>query len=188
MLRNTVRLQASTTHKKAESADDPLTAELVTAAETVCKLMKANIIPKSDDVDFVRDSTIKSEISDSNDEEANCVYSFSAFFYGFAISLIDTVPSEIAVISMKKLNLMAHWDKKRISEAEGAISIEWLQIDNQCPNAPFPVAFSPVITEQEDYEDIQDEDPFLCIGVVLAPHHKSNILVSDIFLSWGFLR
>ncbi len=95
------------------------------------------------------------------------------------ISFIDSVPSEIAVASIKKLDFMAKWDLSRKKDATAAVSIGWLQIDNQCPNAPFPVALSPAVTEEETNDDnTQNENPFIGIGVVFAPRHKSNIMVS----------
>ncbi len=177
MIRNSVRLQTSTCTSKTETDEDHLKEEVVQAVEQVCTLIKENKIPKSDDINFIGDSKLKSDVS-VGCCESNCIYNFSAFFNGFAISFIDTVPSEVAVISLKKLDLMANWDKMRQSQGNAAISIEWLQIDNQCPSAPFPVAFSPVVFEDEDYEENKEEVPFLSIGVVFAPRHESKILVS----------
>lgn len=177
MLRNTVRLQGNPIISNADSTKELLREELIQATDTVCSLLKSGSIPKSDDVDFIRGATARNVVSNHSDDGPNCVYSLSAFFSGFVVSFIDTVPSEIAVISLKKVDFMARWDEKRLSEAEAAISIEWLQIDNQCPSAPFPVAFSPLVNDNEDYDEKKQEEPFLTIGIAIAPRHKSNIVV-----------
>ena len=156
--------------------------DLIEAANEALSLLKQDKIPNSTEVDFILETGASKSNKDSFEVgtgTTNCSYSITACFSGFVISLIDSVPSEIGVVSLRKLDMMAKWDKIRASEATGAISIGWLQIDNQCPNAPFPVALSPASAEEETIgESTQKENPFIGIGVVLAPRHKSNIMVS----------
>jgi hypothetical protein len=118
------------------------------------------------------------------------VYSFRASFYGFSCSLVDSVPSEIALVTLKDVNVFAKWNKKRTTDASVLVSVGWLQVDNYVPSAPFPVAVCPheAKSEHEKEEDeTQKKDesehdkkpsPLLLIGLAFAPKHKSGILVS----------
>lgn len=116
------------------------------------------------------------------------VYSFRASFSGFSCSLIDSVPSEIALITLKDVNAFAKWNKMRTTDASALISVGWLQVDNFLPSAPFPVAVCPDESESEfvwteDGAHAKDEEkekvpPMLLIGIGFAPKHKSGILVS----------
>jgi hypothetical protein len=158
--------------------------ELTEAAKEVSLLLRQGKIPKSTDQDFFWDierSELSQELNDVQTSTTNCFYSVSAFFSGFVISFIDSVPSEVAVLSIRKLDVLAQGDRNRTSEATAAVSIDWLQIDNHCPNAPFPVVLSPeshISHEEETLDDnINVENPFIGIGVVIAPSHKSNIMV-----------
>jgi hypothetical protein len=96
------------------------------------------------------------------------------------LSLIDRVPSEVAVVTVRKVVAMAEWNAHRSAEATAALSVGWLEIDNHCPNAPFPVALAPSQVKVDDDTGSDNEytsRPFLSIGIVLAPSHKSSITV-----------
>ena len=123
--------------------------------------------------------------------EGDTMFSFRASFCGFSCSLIDKSPSEIALITLKDVNVTANWDKKRTTDGRALISVGWLQVDNYVPSAPFPVAVCPdkvkiekVKTEDESRRshDSSDRDgkpsPLLIVGLTFAPKHKSGILVS----------
>jgi hypothetical protein len=121
--------------------------------------------------------------SDQNDT----VYSFRASFCGFSCSLIDKVPSEIALITLKDIDMVANWNKKRSTDSSVLISIGWLQVDNFVPSAPFPVAVCPVKQDtgklntvnenQEGDVDVGEQpSPLLLVGLTFAPKHKSGIL------------
>ena len=69
--------------------------------------------------------------------------SFRASFSGFVFSLIDGVPTEIALILLRKVEAMAEWSLHRSTEATVVLSIGGMQIDNHCPNAPFLIAMRP---------------------------------------------
>jgi hypothetical protein len=111
----------------------------------------------------------------------DCHYYFRASLSGLVLSLIDKVPSEVAVITFRKIVAMSEWNSSRTKEATAALSIDWTQIDNHCPNASFPVALFPSKERSSDEvgSDSSEVDrAFLSAGVVLAPTHKSNITVS----------
>lgn len=182
VLRNSVRMHTNLTSQvQQDSAESALKQKLIGAANKASALLRQGKVPKLTDDNLLNKlEYLESNKNSSNETDGltNCLYSVTASFTGFVVSFIDTVPSEIAVVSIRKLAFMAQWDHNRVSEATAAISIGWLQIDNQCPNAPFPVALSPSSPEEETIGDFsQDEKPFFSVGVVVAPRHKSNIMV-----------
>jgi len=181
VLRNSVMTHTSARPVVNPNRNDLLEHELNVAATKATLLLKQNKIPQSKDCGYQEDIGSPMSSNGKETEEApaklNCFYSFTACFSGFVVSFIDAVPSEIAVASIRKLDAMGKWDLNRASEATTAISIGWMQIDNHCPNAPFPVALSPVVNEEESYDDDTcRQNPFLSIGIVFAPKHKSNIM------------
>jgi hypothetical protein len=110
-------------------------------------------------------------------EITDVIFSFQASFSGFLFSLVDSTPSEIAVISLKGLNLAAKWDGERKADASALISVDWLQVDNHIPGAPFPVAVCPDERDKDDASNEQvDVHSLLVIGLTFAPKHKTGIL------------
>lgn len=114
-------------------------------------------------------------------------YSFRALFKGFTLSIVDQVPSEIAVVSLRDVVASAKWNEQRTTDALAVVSVGWLQIDNHCPNAPYPVALYPDDRGQDadreaatsDYADGNQSgcrQPFLNIGLTFAPRHSSGIV------------
>lgn len=190
-MRNTVRIHISTPTKESKNSNEiKLQQKLIEAANEARNLLIQGNVPKVTDIRLLNDpeSFFTTSDSDTNDtkKSINCQYSINACFSGFVVSVIDSVPSEIAVISVKKLDFMATWDRSRVADATTAISIGWLQIDNHCPNAAFPVALSPKLIpagEEVDGDGSPEERAFLGIGVVFAPSHKSNIMVCILFQS-----
>ena len=125
-----------------------------------------------------------SEVDESISDER---YSFRALFKGFTLSIVDQVPSEIAVVSLRDVVASAKWNEQRTTDALAVVSIGWLQIDNHCPNAPYPVALYPDDRGQDadreavssDYVDGNQSgcrQPFLNIGLTFAPRHSSGIV------------
>lgn len=121
------------------------------------------------------------------------LYSVSFIFSGFLISLVDSSPSEICTVALSSLNVMAKWNLMRTLDASFLMSIGWLQIDNHCPSAPFPIILCPDDMEREQQGNGLEQDPamwpnfgparadttpFLVIGVDVAPYHSSGIVVS----------
>ena len=178
MIKNSVRMHTSGPPEIKH--DQKIIAKLKSAAEETISLLRSQLLPKYDP----RGTCSQQICTDTDTDEVlvvhdDCNYSFSASFSGFVFSMIDKFPSEVAVITLRKIDAMAEWNAHRSKEAAGALSIEWMQIDNHCPNAPFPVALYPV-KNKDDVDEYYNEveRPFLSIAVVLAPHHKSNIIVS----------
>ena len=118
------------------------------------------------------------------------LYSFQAFFGGFVFSIVDSTPSEIAVAFLRDVDVKGKWNSRRTTEASGVISIGWLQIDNHCPNAPFPVALCPDVKldnnqhnmdTKSKLDPVQNDNwqkPFMGISLKFAPQHRSGISVS----------
>uniref|UniRef100_A0A7S2PQX2 Vacuolar protein sorting-associated protein 13 DH-like domain-containing protein n=1 Tax=Leptocylindrus danicus TaxID=163516 RepID=A0A7S2PQX2_9STRA len=109
-------------------------------------------------------------------------FAFRASFSGFVFSLIDQEPSEIAVISLQSVKMLSKWNKQRGKDATTAVSVGWLQIDNHCPNAPFPVALCPDSTIEIENADGETENvvnlpeqPVIAIGINFAPKHISEV-------------
>lgn len=166
--------------------------KMKTAAKKTIRLLHDNKIPKEHDNGSIREKseTQSNRLINIEPKEAktqnssivmgDSVYSVAASFSGFVFSLIDDVPTEIALISLRKVQVMAEWSLNRSTEATAVLSIGWVQIDNHCPNAPFPIALCP---DGRTYDVDNDEQenkspPFLSVGIVFAPCHKSGIMVS----------
>jgi hypothetical protein len=119
----------------------------------------------------------------STSTQPDQIYSFRAAFSGFVFSLVDSVPSEIAVVSLKNFNVLARWNAMRTTDASVIVSVGWLQVDNHVPNAPFPVAVRPddcmTSAGTETTEPGENaSSPLLVVGLAFAPRHTSGIVVS----------
>ncbi len=113
-------------------------------------------------------------------QSINQNFSFKANFKGFIISIIDSVPSEIATISLENLHFSGNWNSQMTKDTSCVISIGWVQIDNHCPNVSYPVALRPVENRADIYNSQKDGLPaaFVTFVFKLAPCHSSGILVS----------
>lgn len=109
-------------------------------------------------------------------------FHFQLSVSGLLLSLVDKAPSEVAVLSMKKIEAMGAWNKLRSRDASLNLSIGWIQFDNHCPNAPFAVALCPSIRNQDDDDDTENhmDQSVITLAAIIAPKHKSNIMVSKI--------
>jgi len=124
--------------------------------------------------------------SETNEGTSDERYSFRALFKGFTLSVVDQVPSEIAVISLRDVIASAKWNEQRTTDALAVVSVGWLQIDNHCPNAQYPVALYPYHRDQDAESEIASDradgsqlgrrHPFLNIGLTFAPRHSSGIV------------
>jgi hypothetical protein len=94
------------------------------------------------------------------------------------VSLVDSAPSEIAVISFRNVNGLASWNMQRTNDANIFLTINDLQIDNMVPSAPFPVAVGRA-TEIEHSEREADPAgvPMVVVGLSIAPRHSTGIMV-----------
>lgn len=122
----------------------------------------------------------------STSAQSDQIYTFRAAFSGFIFSIVDSVPSEIAVISLKNFNVLARWNAMRTTDASVIVSVGWLQVDNHVPNAPFPVALRPDDRMKEDGTSAGTQtiepgenasSPLLVVGLAFAPRHTSGIVV-----------
>jgi Vacuolar-sorting-associated 13 protein C-terminal/Autophagy-related protein C terminal domain len=111
------------------------------------------------------------------------IFSVRAEFSGFILSLVDSAPSEIAVVSCRNVNALTRWNKLRTADASVLLSVGWLQVDNHVPNAPFKVAVRPDtsikqrVEKQSSNEDGTGPSPLLVVALAFAPKHKSKIMV-----------
>jgi hypothetical protein len=120
-----------------------------------------------------------------NSDAMDTIFSLRAEFSGFIFSLVDSAPSEIAVVSCRNVNILTRWNKLRTADASVLLSIGWLQVDNHVPSAPFKVAIRPdtFIKETRDREGWNRDGtssappPMLVIAMAFAPKHKSKIMV-----------
>jgi len=140
----------------------------------------------------------KSYTSDESDAqlERDMIISFRAAFQGFVLSLIDSSPSEICVITLKNVNALASWNMLRTSASTIYFTVTSMQVDNMLPNAPYPVAICPMphgtgTASSSTDEIVSSQDgnnpPVMVIGVSLAPRHQSGTVVSVHFVFCCYL-
>lgn len=120
--------------------------------------------------------------------ERDLIISFRAAFQGFVLSMVDSAPTEICVISLKNVNALASWNMLRTTASTVYFTITWVQVDNMLPNSPFPVAVYPMSLGSRKASEPKEESssgpdesypPILVIGVSIAPRHKSGTVVSS---------
>ena len=122
---------------------------------------------------------------DSTDtgDEFSCELSFS----GFTFSIIDSSPTELAVVSLHDVRVGASWNSLGKEYARSRIVVGWFQLDNHCPNSVYPVAIRPTIKADGNWKDKDDADvehvkkaftadePFLELKIEFAPRHRTGI-------------
>ena len=124
----------------------------------------------------------------AKEKSKDLIISFRAAFSGLMISLVDSAPSEIAVVTFKNVNAIATWDMLRTTDSTIYITVTGVQIDNMVPNAPFPVAVCPIDMQRTQLNNegaetgapVEATPPLLVVGLSFAPRHKSGIVVSFI--------
>lgn len=126
----------------------------------------------------------------SSEQNGDLQISLRVSLRGLVVSLVDSAPSEIAVLTLKNVNAIASWNIYRTTNAAVIITVTDLQVDNMISNAPYPVAVSPIRelnnTNQGrecSKERVTDESgapvpPVLVIGLSFAPKHKTGTVVS----------
>jgi Vacuolar-sorting-associated 13 protein C-terminal/Autophagy-related protein C terminal domain len=113
------------------------------------------------------------------------IISFRMAFSGFILSIVDSAPAEIAVVTLKNVNTLATWNARRTTDSTIYITISHVQVDNMVPNAPYPVAVYPDERarngEETDATGMPDSAaaaaPVLVVGLSFAPSHKSGIVI-----------
>jgi hypothetical protein len=108
--------------------------------------------------------------------ENDIVFSFRAYIGSVVFSLIDSAPSEIALVAVKGLEAAAKWNMNRTGDANAFISVSWLQVDNHVPNAQYPVAVCPDLRESIEDTNAKIQTPLLMTSLKFAPKHQSGIL------------
>jgi hypothetical protein len=172
-----------------------LTKEVSAAAATTVDLLANSSLPTEEEVvnkafgeaysapEPKEFESLTEEPSERIQSGKDTIISLRASFSGFVVSLVDSAPSEIAVLALRNVNALATWNTKRTTDATVYITITDIQVDNMVPNAPFPVA----LTRDEEFRENADDDatggsvadapPLLVIGLSFAPKHKSGIVV-----------
>ncbi|KAL7473779.1 hypothetical protein ACHAXS_014457 [Conticribra weissflogii] len=109
-------------------------------------------------------------------------FSLKLVFNGFIFSIIDSSPSELAVLSLHDMQVFTSWNTLGKDYAKIKFAVGWIQLDNHCPNAPYPVAFCP--SRGKNLDDINFhgqpfslKTPFLEVQVDVAPRHRTGIRV-----------
>ena len=163
------------------SSQKDYSTEIITAINETIRLAMKGEIPT--EVEAKRQALFAEMNADTNDVDhldggaSDKVFSFRVEFSGFLFSLVDSAPSEIALVSLRNINALARWNRLRSTDATLLLSIGWLQVDNHIPSAPFKVAVRPDLPRQQEEEGGQDSSPLLVVAVAFAPEHKSKIVV-----------
>jgi hypothetical protein len=175
------------------------TKEIVESGMATLEKIKSGKLPNEDDAKKqallvnVEPSMPKEKdeaATTADDSKVDQIYSFRAEFSGFLFSLVDSAPSEIAVVSLRNFNALARWNAMRTSDASLIASIGWLQVDNHVPSAPFKVAVRPdnqakqpgvddsSVDSEVDGKGAPASAPLLVVALAFAPKHNSGIVVS----------
>jgi hypothetical protein len=177
---------------------DGYSPTIVAAGVETLEKMKEKSIPTEGDAKRVaffgsvdgKPATYEQVLETSTLTPTDQIYSLRAEFSGFIVSIVDSAPSEVAVMCVKNFNALARWDANRSTDATVMMSVGLFQLDNHVPNAPFPVAIRPDDSRREALDDDDssvgsdklDEGilpvPLLMIGLAFAPKHQSGIVVS----------
>lgn len=175
------------------------TREISEATTATVTILKSRELPTEDEARGKALAEAGSSLKKSHEPKAvprglgDETYSIRVDFGGFLFSLVDSVPSEIAIASFKSITALARWNKLRTSDATMIASIGWIQVDNHVPNAPFKVALRPEKSGRstDSVENISNgtvkSSPLLVLALSFAPKHKSGIVVSFVSHSVGTL-
>lgn len=168
--------------------------EIVSAAERTVKDRSSHALPTEKEASsrgFY--ATDPSEYLESESEAKNAAskagkdlqISLRGAIRGVVMSLVDSAPSEIAVLTLKNVNAIASWNIQRTTDATVFITVTSIQVDNMIPNSPFPVA---VCVDEKEMSPAQKSDgfssskeetpPAVVLGLSFAPKHKTGIVVS----------
>mmetsp|Transcript_5233 Transcript_5233/g.11858 ORF Transcript_5233/g.11858 Transcript_5233/m.11858 type:complete len:2963 (-) Transcript_5233:1016-9904(-) len=122
----------------------------------------------------------QADCTDTGDE-FSCELSCS----GFMFSIIDSSPTELAVLSLHDVRIGASWNSLGREYARSRMVVGWFQLDNHCPNSVYPVAIRPRLKTDGSRESNVDAEhlkkaftadrPFLELMIDLAPSHRTGI-------------
>jgi len=180
--------------------DDSRTKALLDAAANAAQLLNAGNLP--DETEATKQAFFGTGIckrpplemkdkphtnlhEDNNDagDDITCELSCS----GFVFSIIDSSPTELAVISLHGVRAGATWNSLRNDYARSRILVGWFQLDNHCPGSVYPVALRPRLKVDGSWKDEEGSNvenakkpftadkPFLELKVDFAPRHRTGI-------------
>jgi hypothetical protein len=169
-----------------------LQQEIISAAQETVQSRSAGRLPTESEAIGLNNTTgVPSQLQGPTAADAPLIkekdlqISLRLALRGVVVSLVDSAPSEIAVVTLKNVNSIASWNMQRTTDATVFVTVTSLQVDNMIPNAPFPVA---ICTEDGEAgiskgsnEFSVDSPPVLVIGLSFAPRHKTGIVVRYYF-------
>lgn len=180
-----------------DSRQQDFTREISDATTTTTTLLKGNELPTEEEAKGKALAEAGASLMESDEnsdptspEMKDEIYSIRADFGGFTFSLVDSIPSEISLASLKNITALARWNKLRSSDATIIVSIGWIQIDNHVPSAPFKVALRPekdghsTDSTGKNFNRQGQSSPLLVVALSFAPKHKSGIMVSLYCIVW----
>lgn len=172
-------------NSQLEASKSPMERKFLSScAETSLSLKAGELLTESEAsrAAFFGTGVCQSAGDDSRvaqSSSANDEYSCELLFSGFAFSFIDSSPAELAVLSLHDVKVDATWDSQRKGYAKSTVIVGWLQLDNHCPGALYPVALCPR-PRKADYDESDKklftaEKPFLELQLDFAPRHRTGI-------------
>ena len=107
-------------------------------------------------------------------------YSFNLSCSGLIFSIIDSSPTELAVLSLHGVKIGASWNSLEKEYATSRMAVGWFQLDNHCPNSVYPVALRPKLKAYKGGSEhrrkaFTADRPFLELKVDFAPRHRTGI-------------
>jgi len=181
VLENTLRNRGGSASFSKHS--DDVTNRLKIAASHALSLLKNDEIPTQEiaSTQMLQMLSIPQAVGERTLNTTETVDNFSVeiTLSGILLSTVDSVPSEIAVLSAKSLHFAAKWTNDEKTDTTSIFTVGNVQVDNVCPNSPFPVSLHAKEREcEEDSDEISDaSSPFLSVGLVVAPSHNSGMKV-----------
>lgn len=181
VLENSLRIRGSVPSSRHP---DDVTNRLKIAASHAISLLKNEEIPTQEiaSTQMLQMLSVPQAGFEGGPKISNAVDNFSIeiSLSGVLLSTIDSVPSEIAVFSAKNLHFATKWTNDQKTDTTAIVTIGCVQVDNFCPNSPFPVSLYPKERENDDPDEIlsfDESSPFLSMGCIIAPSHDSGMKV-----------
>lgn len=164
--------------------------EIISAAEQTIQDRSKNALPTEKEAStrrFYADHLSEhvepeSEGTDAANPGRDLQISLRVAIRGIVISLVDSAPAEIAVLTLKNVNAIASWNVHRTTDATVFITVTSIQVDNMIPNSPFPVAIC--VDEKEfdfDSSSKGETPPVVVLGLSFAPKHNTGIVVCTFY-------
>ena len=174
--------------------EDARIKDLLNAARTSAQLLHSGKLPNEQDAakHAFFGTGICKNISVQDDSTTNTGtgtdISLELSCSGFIISMIDSTPSELAILSLHDMKLGASWNSQGTGYKKTRVIIGWVQLDNHCAGANYPVAMRPRLRAEDYHLESKDgtrhdtsrkpftsDRPFLEAKVDIAPSHRTGI-------------